>query len=479
MEPVDVAIVGGGPAGLAAALSLADADVSAIVIDEQPTIGGQIYRQPPPQLRMSGAGSRPGAHLIDRAEGHPLLRRRLSTCAWAILSAESSAVDDRSVPLSVAVSGPDGAEAIPARRVLLASGAYDLPVAFPGWTLPGVMSAGGVQAMIKSQRLLPGRRFVLAGAHPLLVILAGQLLAAGGEVAEVALAQPAPAVADVLSAPLRLGRLGRRMTQLAEPAARLLKARVPISFSTAIVGAAGDGNVTGARLARVEDDWSRVRGSERELECDTIALGYGFLPSTELARQAGCAVKWQDEAGGWVLVHDEWMRASRREIFVVGELTGIAGAQQAEVEGRLAAVGILRDLERLDERAAAQAARHVRRQLARERRFSRLVQERFAVRRGALAALADESTVICRCEEVSAGELRAALSEHPHLGEVNAVKLLTRIGMGRCQGRMCGAQLACELARARGISIADAGLFTAQPPVKPVRLADLARVADL
>lgn len=475
MEVVDVAIVGAGPAGLTAAVSLADSGAEVVVIDEQAAIGGQIYRQPPHQFVLSREPAGPGARLIDRAESHSRLRVRLGRTVWAILD-ERDGGAAQSPCLLVALSGPDGFEALYARRVLLATGAYDLPVAFPGWTLPGVMSAGGLQAMLKSQRLLPGRRFVLAGAHPLLLLLAGQLLAAGAEIAEVALSQQPPGPLDALAAPMRLGRLTGRVAQLARPAAALLKARVPVRFSTVIAGAIGEDRVTGARLARLDDGGSGRSDAERDLACDTIAVGYGFLPSTELARQAGCTIRWQERAGGWIVAHDEWMRTTREAIFAAGEITGVTGAQQGALEGHLAAIGIQRDLKLIDEKAARRAARGPLRKLARERRFSRMVQERFAVSGSMLSTLPDGATPICRCEEVTADALRAALGEYPHLGQLNAVKLRTRIGMGPCQGRMCAAPLAREIARARGTPLAELDPFTAQPPAKPVSLAELAQI---
>jgi NAD(P)H-nitrite reductase large subunit len=207
-------------------------------------------------------------------------------------------------------------------------------------------------------------------------------------------------------------------------------------------------------------------------DCDTLALGYGFVPSSELARQAGCAHRWEPAAGGWVAEHDEWLRSSEPRISVAGELTGIAGAEQAVEEGRLAALGILRDL------GQSVDAAPVRARLARLRRFSTVVQERFAPRLDALAALATDETVVCRCEEITAGALRAALAENTHLGTADAVKLLTRTGMGPCQGRFCMLTVAHLIAAARGRSIPEVGTYAARPPVKPIALAALAADYD-
>jgi NADPH-dependent 2,4-dienoyl-CoA reductase/sulfur reductase-like enzyme len=482
VERADVAVVGGGPAGLAATVVLAEHGVDVVLVDEQARSGGQIYRQLPETF--AGAALTPGAAY---ARGRELLaaadaaaaRRLHRTVVWGIFEPdEAEAVRlNGSAPAPswlLALDGDGGLDRLAVRHVLVATGAYDLPVAFPGWTLPGVMAAGGVQAFLKSQKLLPGRRFVLAGAHPLLLLVADQLLAAGADVAAVALAQPRPAIADALAAAVRLRGRVAGLRAAGGPLLRLRRAHVPVLYSHVVAAAEGSEAVEAVRLRPVDDAWRATGGADVRFECDVLAFGYGFVPSTELARQAGCAHAWHSAAGGWVTEHDAWQRASRTGISVAGEVTGVAGAEQAEDEGRLAAIGILRDLGALDGEQAARLATPVRRRLRPLRRFSALVQERFEPQRAALAALADGSTVVCRCEEVTADELRSALAAHPHLGDVDAVKQLTRVGMGPCQGRFCQLTVAALTAAATGRGLAELGPFTARPPVKPMPLGRLA-----
>jgi D-hydroxyproline dehydrogenase subunit alpha len=482
VERTDVVVVGAGPAGLAAALILAEHAVDVVVVDEGARPGGQIYRQPPQSFDvrgwLTGRAYAAGRELLDRAQGAAGIVWRSETTAWGIFGAgaEASAWADGSTAdgVVVALAGPTGLDRVRARRLLLAPGAYDLPVASPGWTLPGVMTAGGVQAFVKSQRLLPGRRFVLAGAHPLLLVVADQLVAAGADVATVAFAQPRPALVDALADLARLrGRWGA-LGQAAGPLARLRRARVPVTFGRLLVRAEGDGVVSSATLARVDAAWRVVARSEETVPCDTVALGYGFVPSTELARQAGCRCRWDGPAGGWVAEHDAWLRSSDRRISLAGEITGVAGAEQAAEEGRLAALGILADLGRLAPADITRLAGPVRRRLAAHRRFTAVVQRRFAPRHAALAALAGDETVVCRCEELTAGTLRRALDEHPHVGTTDALKLLTRAGMGPCQGRMCQPTVAQLVAAARARDVASVGPYRARAPVKPIPLGALA-----
>jgi NAD(P)H-nitrite reductase large subunit len=265
-----------------------------------------------------------------------------------------------------------------------------------------------------------------------------------------------------------------RLAESGRSLRRLRRARVPIEFERLVVRAEGTDELEAVVVASVDGDWRVRPGTEERIECDTLALGYGFVPSTELARQAGCASTWAGEAGGWVVVHDEHMRTSRAEIFVAGEIAGVAGAEQASDEGRVAALEILRDLGKLDERRGRTRRRRADRALRRARRFSRAVQRQFAPRYGALAAIVDNETVVCRCEGVTAGQLSEALASNPHLGTADAVKLLTRVGMGPCQGRSCTTTVAHLVARATGRAVEEIGAFAARPPVKPFTLGALA-----
>lgn len=468
MDRADVAIVGAGPGGCAAAAMLAAHDLDVVVIDEQHAAGGQIHRRPPQSFAVT-----PAQRGRDRSRPDHRIRWMLGTTAWGLFDVDAE-VDEG--PVVALARGGDVAR-VRARRLLLAPGAFDLPVAFPGWTLPGVMAAGGIQAFLKTRQLLPGRRFVLAGAHPLLLVIADQLLRTGAEIATVAFAQPAPTMAESVRSLAQLrGRWGGLM-QLAGPLARLRHARVSIQFGAIIVAADGTREVHGAVLADIDERWRVRPGRHRRLECDTIAIGYGFVPSGELARQAGCEMRHDDPAGGWVVACDRWMQTSRPAIYAAGEITGIAGADQAACEGELAAIGILRDLGRISPEEAGRRSAAPRRRYARLLRFSSLVQRRFAVPREVRAALCHDDTVVCRCEEVTASALSRALADNRHITTADAAKLLTRVGMGPCQGRMCEPTVTQLIANATGRAPSAVGAFAARPPVKPIPLGALAALA--
>ena len=479
MERAEVVVVGAGPAGLAAAALLGEHGADVLVVDEQRAAGGQIWRRP--QAGLEGVPP-PGRAAVAAAERAPGVRWALETSVWAVfglaapLDGFAGGPDDG---IAVGLDGPGGIRRVAAERVLLATGAYDLPVAFPGWTLPGVMGAGAVQAFVKSQSLLPGRRFVLAGAHPLLVTIADQLLTAGGEVALLAFAGRRPSAVEAAAALPAVPGNVQRLAASTRSLQRLRRAGVPVELGRLVVRAEGDAGLEAVVVAAVDEGWAVLPGSERRIGCDVLALGYGFVPSIELARQAGCACSWDAAAGGWIVQHDRWLRTSRRAVFAAGELTGVAGAEQALEEGRLAALGILHDLGRLSAARADGLARPVRRRLGRLRRFSRRVQQQFSLRHDALARLADPATTVCRCEGITAGGLSAALAENPQLGTADAVKLLTRAGMGRCQGRLCSGTVTQLVAAATGRPVEEVGGFTARAPVKPIGLAALADAAGV
>lgn len=467
----DLAIVGAGPAGVTAAVAAAAQGLRVVVVDEQRRPGGQIFRRPPPEFAGTEAKFSTGypwaRELLETAENAEGIVWKFRTTTFGIFR---DAEDETDV-IRLAISGPDGAEIVPARKLLIATGAYDLPVALPGWTLPGVMTAGAVQGFIKGQRLLVSERLVLAGSHPLLLVAADQLRAAGADIVEVAFARGLPTLRECLGALPAVPGHVRLFTETAIAIGRLIKAGVRISTHTIVTRALGNDHVEAVHLARVDSNW-RVTGERRTIPTSTLVLGYGFQASTELARQLGCTMLWNSTKGGWVVVHDQNMATSVPGVFVAGEPTGVAGAEQSRAEGQLAGLAIVRELnfnavnsETLEARLEA-----ARRSVNRAQKFSRVVQRVFAPQREALTALATADTVVCRCELVTRGEIDAVLIKNPHLSSVNAVKLECRSGMGPCQGRYCETAVQSLVATERHLPFEQIGYFAAHVPVKPVPL---------
>ncbi|MER8222154.1 NAD(P)/FAD-dependent oxidoreductase [Streptomyces sp. NPDC094143] len=443
----DLAVIGAGPAGLAAALAACARGVRVVLVDAAPEPGGQFYRQP-----AAGLGARRPEALHHGWRTWERLRDGLAAGSVRTLTDHHVWCVERTPDgFTVhALLGPEQEEPaeVHARSVLLATGGYETVLPFPGWTLPGVVTAGGAQALLKGGLVVPGRRAVVAGTGPLLLPVATGLATAGVEVA--ALVES--------TGPQRLARhvraLADKLPEGAGYAARLLRHRVPVLARHTVVRAHGDDRLTGVTVAALGAD-GRVRpGTGRHFACDTLAVGHGMLPHTDLAESLGCRLD-----GPAVAVDDE-QRTDVPGVWAAGEATGIGGAALALAEGHIAGCSAAARLRGTapDPAPAALKAR------TRLRRSAAALGSAWAPPAHWAEQVTDD-TVVCRCEEVTAGAVRDALDLGA--GDERTVKLLTRAGMGWCQGRMCSPAVAglagCAPAPAR------------RPLARPVPLGVLAR----
>jgi thioredoxin reductase len=444
--------------------------LSVLVIDDQSRAGGQILRRPPEAFNVGNWLSqrvyKPLHDLYARFVGlHEALTHLHDA---AVLGVE---LCDGGFRLQILT--PDGLVARGAERVIVAAGCFDMPLAFPGAQLPGVMAAGGLQAFLKSQQTVPGDRFLFVGTHPLQLIVANQIAGAGGEVAGVVFAQPMRAFLGLLGRPATLLRQLPNMLLIIGVIAQLLARRVPLRFGGVPLRAEGDAYLERVQLgsAATGEPWEPIR-------CDRLGICFGFLTNNDLLRQAGARCQWSQTAGGWAAEHDSGMRASIPGIYVAGETTGVGGANVARYEGELAALTAVFDAGILSGDDYDSACRQLARPLAAAREFATLLAD-FAYPGGdLLARLMDDDTYLCKCEEVTVGAVRTALTENPDIGDLSALKLFTRCGMGHCQGRYCHYQSRLVLARERGADPGSLGGFTARFPSRPVPVAALAAAAD-
>lgn len=457
-------VVGAGPAGLAACIEAARAGLECTLFDEAPAPGGQIYRPPPAGFRVEsgaryGRDAERGRALLDEFRAHSDkvdLRPRTAVLGLWPDRRLLWAQDDRS-------------GIVTAERTVVATGAYDRPVPFPGWTLPGVMTAGAAQIFVKAMGVRPGRRALVAGTGPLLLVVANQLHHAGVQVVEV-LEAGRPGWN-----PLDLWRV-RGAGGLLRDAWRywrdLRRAGIPYRFGHTVFAALGEGRVQRARYGPVDAaDWSPRLDRAREVEVDLVVSGFGFVPSTELTTLAGCAHRYVEALGGWVPERDPCMRTTAPGLYAAGDGAGVAGVLVAVDEGRVAGITAAQDAGRLD---AAEAHRRRAAPLARLKRMARVrrVLDRISAPRPGLGKLANEDTLVCRCEEVDRRALDAAAEQGA--GDLQAVKLLTRLGMGPCQGRQCAPAAAALLAQRTGREVALCGRVNPRPPCQPVSLGSLA-----
>jgi len=468
VKEIELMILGSGPAGLAAAIEAVRAGASVTLLDENEKPGGQIYRQ----LAAGYQVTDPGTLGRDYLRGQKLLAE-FDSIRLKIDYLDQALVWGIFPDRELAFLRGEESQSVRYRKLIIAAGAYDRPVPFPGWTLPGVFTAGGAQRMVKIQRVLPGESILLAGTGPLQLALANQIAKAGGHVAAIVEA------GRIDSWPRLLGATWGQWQLLSDAMHYLMGvrlARIPLWRKHIIVEARGDGKVEEAVVAEVDRSWRPKPGTERTLSVDTICIGYGFVPSTELTRMARCEHRYEPLLGGWIPVLSEDMQTSVSDIYSAGDCTGIAGSMVALEEGRIAGIDAARSLGYLSPEEAAKRAEPSRKRLAGLKRLRRVLDE-ISMPRPGLYELAKDDTIVCRCEELTLAEIREALQNGAT--DMNEIKRMTRMGMGNCQGRMCAPALQEIIAREKRVPASDIVYLNPRPPVKPIPLAVLAEHKEL
>jgi NADPH-dependent 2,4-dienoyl-CoA reductase/sulfur reductase-like enzyme len=461
-ETYDLVVVGAGPAGLSAAARAAELGLAVLLMDENPAPGGQIYRavttSPVVDRSILGEDYWKGEAIVARLERSAVSYAARCT-VWSIAPYDD---DMRGAAFEIGLSLDGRARLILAGQVILATGAQERPFPIPGWTLPGVMTAGAAQIALKGAGIVPSGRTVIAGCGPLLYLLAGQLVAAGANIVAVLDTTPkrnwlaaAGALPDFLRSPY-----------LAKGLKLMAKARRSLRFVSGVTGLAAEGTDSVSSI-RVE------RGSTSEtVACDTLLLHQGVIPSVNLANAAGCAHEFDPIQHCWTPELDEWFASSVPGIAIAGDGAGIGGAESAALRGEVAALDASRRLGRIDQAERDRLAAPIRAELARTLRGRRFLDLLYKPAAQFIAPVVDD-TIICRCEEVTAGQVRDAARRLGVTGP-NQMKAFLRCGMGPCQGRLCGPTVVELIGEERGMTPAEVGYYRLRPPVKPITLAELA-----
>ena len=435
----DVVVVGGGPAGMAAAAAAATRGAKVVLVESSARLGGQFFRQP--VIDDASEAGPAGPSLPGRFHGlasDPRVELRLGCTVWSASRTASGFV-------LLLDGGPSSS--LRARTLVLATGASELVLPFPGWELPGVVSAGAAQALLKSQHVAIGQRVVVAGTGPFLLPVAAALAKAGARVTAVEAAR-------LTAAPRALPGFVAHPAKLAEAASygwALASHRVRFLTGKAVIRCQGNGRVERAVVAKLGPGWRPVPGSEQTIEADAVCVSYGFVPRIELARQldahdaspSGPLPSGPLPAG---VACDATMASSTPGLFVAGELAGVAGAEVAELEGELAGHAAASLIGLPDGRTVLDRERHLRR-LRTSRTFVRSLDTLYPLAVGWTSWL-DPSTVFCRCEQTTWEQVGSAVSH----GATRAreVRSLTRCGMGYCQGRTCGPALQLAISALTG-----------------------------
>lgn len=459
----DAIVVGAGPAGMAAAIRLARGGASVLLLDEQAAPGGQIYRGveanagDPRLAAILGKDYTHGASLVAALRVSDTILS-LSTSVWQ-LDADGS----------VWVRGPDGIARHRARHLVLATGALERPVPVPGWTLPGVMTVGAMQILLKTGAALPPGRLVLAGTGPLFYLYAAQALAFGIDPKNLVLLDTAPAMPDpaaLLRGPAAIWGEGWRYLAKGLGLMRNLK-------SAGIGWLRGVTDIAIAGEGRAERVAFRYRGRAGSIAADVVGLHQGVIPHLHAARSLGLAERWDDSQAAFAPVLDAHGRSSLETVHVVGDAAGIAGARAAEHSGRIAALAILDTLGRIAPAARADEMARERKACAAHLAVRPLLEALY--RPPAALAAPNDDTIVCRCESVTAGAVRDAVGGGAP--GPNQVKAFLRCGMGPCQGRLCGPTVSAIVAAETGQSMAETGHYRIRPPLKPLTLGELAEAA--
>ncbi|RDV00747.1 NAD(P)/FAD-dependent oxidoreductase [Trinickia dinghuensis] len=459
-ESVDVVVVGAGPAGMSAATRAARAGLSVVLLDEQDAVGGQIYRAigraDARRKDILGPDYTAGSAIAE-AFAHSGARHVSNASVWQVT---------RERTVHYLKDGQVGS--FEAKRVILASGALERPFPIPGWTLPGVLTAGAAQILLKSSGEVPASAPILAGCGPLLYLLGWQYVRAG---------VPIRALVDTtrhedrwrakrhLLSALRAWPFLSKGLQLIRT---LRHAGVPIHEGADNLRVesttASDGTQRAAALA-----FTTPAGQQR-IEADVILLHQGVVPNTQFTQALRATHRWDDAQLCFTPQVDAWGELDVPGIFVAGDGAGIGGAQAAAEQGALSALAVVSQLGAIDAAARDREAATHRALLARVMRIRPFLDSLYRPREA--NRIPADDTIVCRCEEVTAGELRSFVA----LGCVgpNQAKSFGRCGMGPCQGRMCGLTVTEVIADARKVSPAEVGYYRIRPPIKPLTLGELA-----
>ena len=445
-------IVGAGPAGVRAAQALVAHGLRPVVVDEAARAGGQIYRRPPASLAQRTARTLYGFEskraddvhaafdaLQGRIDHHP------DSLVW-------NAQDHK---LDVMHNPTCSTRRVPYSHLIVATGATDRVLPLPGWTLPGVYTLGGAQVALKFQGCAIGRRVVFMGTGPLLYLVAYQYAKAGVDVAAVLdtarLADQIAAAPAMLALPTVFAKGVYYVAWLRAHGVALHSGVRPLR----VLGDEAQGRVAGVAWQDGEQ--------ERTLACDAVGFGYALRSETQLADLLGCRFDYAPLHRSHLPVRDAAGRSSIEGVYLAGDGAGIMGADAAEWAGERAALALL-----ADNGMAVDAARaaELERKLGKLAGFRQGLERAFPVPQD-WAAHASDELVICRCENITAGTLRETAAA-TGADEMNRLKALSRVGMGRCQGRMCGAAAAEILAHATGQPLQQVGRLRGQAPIKPI-----------
>jgi D-hydroxyproline dehydrogenase subunit alpha len=459
LEP-DILVLGGGAGGLNAAMAAARAGAKVLLVDERPVAGGQFYKQRLDAIDLAGAVSDDDQF----AGGRALIAK---TAAAGVTMMQGAQIWGAFEPLDLMLFDGKASRLCRPKRLIVATGAYERGLPVPGWTLPGVMTTGAAQTLLRSYGVLAGKSLLIAGHGPLNLQVALELALAGAQVVAVAELARKPGLWSAEALLRMLTSAPSLLLQGQRYVAELARRGIPLLHGHVLAGVEQTQAGLKARLGRWPGDSAAASPS---YDVDAVLMGYGFMPSNEILRALGCNHRFDPVRGHLVCERDAECLTSTAAVYAVGDCAGLGGARAAEAEGAIAGMAAAvstglsapSDLKR--DVAAARAA------LRRHRQFQAALWQLFAAPRP-LTELAQSGTAVCSCEGLTLAEIEQGFADGPR--GIGAIKRATRAGMGRCQGRYCGPVLAAMAAGREGLPLDEAAYWAPRPPIKPMAITDI------
>lgn len=454
IKKVDLVVLGAGPSGVAAANVASKEGAEVVIIDENSSAGGQIYRAPPnefqPQNSFKSDEFREGEkqrNILKNSNVKALFKHRV----WSVSS-----------DLVVSTVGPNGLSSWHARSLIIANGALERIIPFPGWTIPGVIGLAASTILLKSQYVLPGQSTVVAGCGPLLIAVANGIIKSGGKVSAII---DLNSKSDWIKA---FPRLLSRPDQLFKGMswfANIMKAGIKLYGGHAVTNTKQVDNVLRISIAPINSAGSILDSKNQKIvEGDCLAIGHGLFPSTEITRLLKAKHIYDPLKGGWVPLIDDDFRSSIPGVYIAGDATGISGAFSAVQKGRIAGMAAVRDLNVMSSQKYKAKIKSELIILKKNENFGKAAVRLMKFRPELIQTITSE-TIVCRCEDVFRSEIDEAIESGAR--DLNQLKAWTRCGMGPCQGRTCSEAIEAILASKVG-SRELAGQWTGRTPLRPV-----------
>ncbi len=457
----DIVIAGGGLSGILCADILSKHELNILVVDENNNIGGQFLRTHPDQYHCNSAFSglkRFGLQCVNSLDRK---RVRIMTRSEVL-----GITDDKE--LLIHEAGKLLTSVRP-EAVLLATGVREKFIPFKGWTLPGVISTGSAQILLKGSGVLPSKEIIVGGAGIFPYSVAYEILKHKGCV-RIILDQNRFTEKIIFAKGLLLEK--SKIGESIRSTAKLMQSRTPVRFGVKILEARGHKTLEEVRTVKIDGNGNMLPGSESVYSCKCLSIGYGFAANIELARQAGCKIEYDENLGGWIVGVTENLETSVAGVFAAGEITGIAGATKAVTEGKLAAQAILFNLGKIGRSEFLKRSEPLIKDRKNHLHFGIHFNGLHKIKGEIIRSVPDE-TIVCRCEDITMGEIKTAL--HQGCVTADAVKKAVRPGMGICQGRTCGPVIYETIAACLRKPLEQIAPFSVRVPVKAVPVKILAR----